>query len=60
MFLEVLLVKVKFPFASVVVVSVEPINFTVALESAVTVDASYQTANRQRLSTKDYFLEFKL
>ena len=31
----------------------------VALESAVTVDASYQTANRQRLSTKDYFLEFK-
>jgi hypothetical protein len=31
----------------------------VNLESAVAVDAIYQTANRQRLSTKDYFLEFK-
>lgn len=31
----------------------------VNLESAVTADASYQAANRQRLSTKDYFLEFK-
>jgi len=28
-------------------------------ESAVTLDAFYQVANRQRLSTKDYFLEFK-
>ncbi|WP_255539200.1 hypothetical protein [Polynucleobacter sp. 71A-WALBACH] len=31
----------------------------VNLESAVSVDAQYQTTNRQRLSTKDYFLEFK-
>lgn len=31
----------------------------VNLESAVSVDAQYQTINRQRLSTKDYFLEFK-
>jgi hypothetical protein len=31
----------------------------VNLESAVTADAAYQAANRQRLSTKDYFLEFK-
>jgi hypothetical protein len=31
----------------------------VNLENAVTADASYQAANRQRLSTKDYFLEFK-
>ena len=31
----------------------------VNLESAVTADASYQAANRQRLSAKDYFLEFK-
>jgi hypothetical protein len=31
----------------------------VNLESAVTVDASYQAANRQRLPAKDYFLEFK-
>ena len=29
------------------------------LENAVTADASYQAANRQRLPTKDYFLEFK-
>lgn len=28
-------------------------------ESAVSSDASYQAANRQRLSAKDYFLEFK-
>lgn len=31
----------------------------VNVESAVSSDASYQAANRQRLSTKDYFLEFK-
>jgi hypothetical protein len=31
----------------------------VSTESAVALDASYQAANRQRLSTKDYFLEFK-
>lgn len=31
----------------------------VSRETAVSVDASYQTANRQRLSAKDYFLEFK-
>ena len=31
----------------------------VNLESAVTTDAFYQAANRQRLPTKDYFLEFK-
>jgi hypothetical protein len=31
----------------------------VNLESAATADASYQAANRQHLSTKDYFLEFK-
>ena len=31
----------------------------VNLESAVTADAFYQAADRQRLSTKDYFLEFK-
>ena len=31
----------------------------VNLENAVIADASYQAANRQRLSTKDYFLEFK-
>lgn len=31
----------------------------VNLESAVTADAFYQPANRQRLHTKDYFLEFK-
>ena len=28
-------------------------------ETAISADASYQTANRQRISTKDYFLEFK-
>jgi hypothetical protein len=28
-------------------------------ESAVSLDTFYQVANRQRLSTKDYFLEFK-
>ncbi|WP_254598294.1 hypothetical protein [Polynucleobacter arcticus] len=31
----------------------------VNIESAAALDASYQAANRQRLSTKDYFLEFK-
>ena len=31
----------------------------VNLESAVSADAQYQTSNRQRFSTKDYFLEFK-
>ena len=31
----------------------------VNLESAVSVDALYQAANKQRASTKDYFLEFK-
>ena len=31
----------------------------VNLESAVSADAFYQSSNRQRLSTKDYFLEFK-
>lgn len=31
----------------------------VNLDSAVSVDALYQTANKQRLATKDYFLEFK-
>jgi hypothetical protein len=31
----------------------------VNLDSAVSVDAQYQTSNRQRFSTKDYFLEFK-
>jgi hypothetical protein len=31
----------------------------VNLENAVTADASYQAANRQRLHAKDYFLEFK-
>ncbi|WP_397389947.1 hypothetical protein [Polynucleobacter sp.] len=31
----------------------------VNLENAVTADASYQAANRQRLPAKDYFLEFK-
>jgi hypothetical protein len=30
----------------------------VKLESAVSADASYQTANHQRISAKDYFLEF--
>ncbi|MBU3600901.1 hypothetical protein ICN12_00755 [Polynucleobacter sp. AM-25C3] len=32
---------------------------SVNLESAVSADALYQTANRQRIATKDYFLEFK-
>ena len=31
----------------------------VNLETAVSVDALYQTANKQRAATKDYFLEFK-
>ena len=31
----------------------------VSLESAPSVDALYQTANKQRVATKDYFLEFK-
>ena len=31
----------------------------VKLENAVSVDALYQTANKQRAATKDYFLEFK-
>jgi hypothetical protein len=31
----------------------------VSLESEVSVDAFYQTANRQRIATKDYFLEFQ-
>ena len=31
----------------------------VNLETAVSSDALYQTANRQRIATKDYFLEFK-
>ena len=31
----------------------------VSLESEVSVDAFYQTANRQRIPTKDYFLEFQ-
>ena len=31
----------------------------VSLESALSVDALYQTANKQRIATKDYFLEFK-
>ncbi|MES2586339.1 MAG: hypothetical protein V4536_05395 [Pseudomonadota bacterium] len=31
----------------------------VNLESAVSADAFYQSSNRQRLATKDYFLEFK-
>jgi hypothetical protein len=31
----------------------------VNLESAVSVDALYQAANKQRAATKDYFLEFK-
>ena len=30
----------------------------ISLESAVSADAFYQTANHQRISTKDYFLEF--
>ncbi len=30
-----------------------------SLESALRVDALYQTANKQRVATKDYFLEFK-
>lgn len=30
-----------------------------SLESALSVDALYQTANKQRVATKDYFLEFK-
>jgi len=30
-----------------------------SLESAVSVDAFYKTANRQRMSAKDYFLEFQ-
>jgi hypothetical protein len=30
----------------------------VSLESAVSVDTFYRTANRQKLPTKDYFLEF--
>ncbi|WP_231970634.1 hypothetical protein [Polynucleobacter necessarius] len=32
---------------------------SVSLESALSVDALYQTANKQRVATKDYFLEFK-
>ena len=31
----------------------------VNLDSAVSVDALYRTANKQRAATKDYFLEFK-
>ncbi|OYY21850.1 MAG: hypothetical protein B7Y05_01235 [Polynucleobacter sp. 24-46-87] len=31
----------------------------VSLESALSVEALYQTANKQRVATKDYFLEFK-
>ena len=31
----------------------------VSLESALSVDAFYQTANKHRIATKDYFLEFK-
>ena len=31
---------------------------SVNLESAVSANALYQTANRQRIATKDYFLEF--
>jgi hypothetical protein len=31
----------------------------VSLESAMSADAQYQTASRQHLPTKDYFLEFK-
>ena len=31
----------------------------VSLESALSVDALYQTANKQRVATKDYFLEFQ-
>ena len=31
----------------------------VSLESALSVDTLYQTANKQRIATKDYFLEFK-
>jgi hypothetical protein len=31
----------------------------VNLDSAVSIDAFYQTANKQRVATKDYFLEFK-
>ncbi len=31
----------------------------VNLESAISVDALYQTTNKQRAATKDYFLEFK-
>ena len=31
---------------------------SVSLESAVSADALYLTANRQRIATKDYFLEF--
>jgi hypothetical protein len=31
----------------------------VSLESAVSVDAFYRTASRQRIPTKDYFLEFQ-
>lgn len=32
---------------------------SVNLESAVSADALYQTASRQKIQTKDYFLEFK-
>jgi hypothetical protein len=31
----------------------------VNLDSAVSVDALYQVSNKQRVATKDYFLEFK-
>lgn len=31
----------------------------VSMDSALSVDALYQTANKQRVATKDYFLEFK-
>ena len=31
----------------------------VSIESAISTNAAYQDANRQRLATKDYFLEFK-
>jgi hypothetical protein len=31
----------------------------VNLESAISADVFYQTANKQRVTTKDYFLEFK-
>ena len=31
----------------------------VSLENALSVDALYQAANKQRIATKDYFLEFK-